>query len=137
MADTGYNWEANWTVIDAAIALTQGGTITDQSAEYDLDGKAACLISIDTDYSNHAKATAGLSISILRDVDDTVYESANGAAVKFEMPFTQNNTERKTIFLSAEQFQKFVLVQDWGNTTANAVATTATAIKYATIPVAS
>jgi len=137
MADTGYNWEANWTVIDAATALTQGGTITDQSAEYDLDGKAACLISIDTDYSNHAKATAGLSISILRDVDDTVYESANGAAVKFEMPFTQNNTERKTIFLSAEQFQKFVLVQDWGNTTANAVATTATAIKYATIPVAS
>ena len=137
MADTGYNWDANWTVIDAAIVLTQGGTITDQSAEYDLDGKAACLISIDTDYSNHAKATAGLSISILRDIDDTVYESANGAAVKFEMPFTQAGTERKTFFLSAQQFQKFVLVQDWGNTTANSVATTATAIKYATIPVAS
>lgn len=137
MADTGYNWDLNWSVIDAAIALTTGGIITDQSAEIDLDGKAACLISIDTDYSNHAKATAGLSISILRDIDDTVYESANGAAVKFEMPFTQNATERKTIFLSAEQFQKFVLVQDWGNTTASSVATTATAIKYATIPVAS
>lgn len=137
MADTGYNWEANWTVIDAAIALTQGGTITDESAEIDLDGKAACLISIDTDYSNHVKATAGLSIKIKRDVDDTVYESANGAAVNFEMPFSQNAAERKTIFLSAEQFQKFVLVQDWGNTTANAVATSATAIKYATIPIAS
>lgn len=137
MADTGYNWDANWSVIDAAIALTTGGTIQDISAEIDLDGKAACLISIDTDYSNHAKATAGLSIKILRDVDDTVYESTNGAAVNFEMPFTQNATERKTIFLSAEQFQKFVIQQDWGNTTANAVATTATAIKYATIPVAS
>lgn len=137
MADTGYNWDTNWTVMDAAIALTQGGTITDQSDEIDLDGKAACLISIDTDYSNHAKATAGLSISIKRDIDDTVYESANGVAVKFEMPFTQNSTERKTIFLSAEQFQKFVLVQDWGNTTASSVATTATAIKYATIPAAS
>jgi hypothetical protein len=97
VADTGYNWDANWSVIDAAIALTQGGTIQDISAEIDLDGKAACLISFDTDYSNHAK----------------------------------------TIFLSAEQFQKFVIQQDWGNTTANAVATTATAIKYATIPVAS
>ena len=137
MADTGYNWEANWTAIDAAITLTQGGTITDQSVEIDLDGKAACLISIDSDYSDHAKATAGLSIKIKRDIDDTVYESANGAAVDFEMPFTQNNTERKTFFLSAQQFQKFVLTQDWGNTTASAAVTTATAIKYATIPVAS
>ena len=65
MPDTGYNWDADWSVIDAAIALTQGGTIFDESAEIDLDGKAACLISFDTDYSNHAKATAGLSISIL------------------------------------------------------------------------
>jgi len=137
MADTGYNWDANWTVIDAATVLTQGGTITDQSDEIDLDGKAACLISIDTDYSDHAKATAGLSIKIKRDIDDTVYESADGAAVNFEMPFTQNGTERKTFFLSAQQFQKFVLVQDWGNTTASSVATTATAIKYATIPTAS
>ena len=117
MADTGYNWDLAWTVMNAAIVLTQGGTITHQSAEIDLDGKAACLISIDSDYSNHAKATAGLSISIARDVDDTVYESANGYAVKFEMPFTQAGTERKTFFLSAQQFQKFVLVQDWGNTT--------------------
>ena len=137
MAETGYNWDAAWTPIDASIALTVAGTITDQSAEIDLDGKAACLISIDTDYSNHAKATAGLSITIKRDIDDTVYESANGAALSFEMPFTQNATERKTFFLSAQQFQKFVLVQDWGNTTGSAVATTATAIKYATIPAAS
>ena len=137
MADTGYNWDAAWTPIDGAIALTQGGTIFDESAEIDLDGKAACLISFDTDYSDHDKATAGLSIKILRDIDDTVYESANGAAVAFEMPFTRNDTERKTIFLSAQQFQKFIIRQDWGNTTGSAVATTATAIKYATIPVAS
>ena len=137
MPDTGYNWDADWTVIDAAIALTQGGTIFDESAEIDLDGKAACLISFDTDYSNHAKATAGLSIKILRDIDDTVYESVNGAAVNFDMPFTQAGTERKTIFLSAQQFQKFIIRQDWGNTTGSSVATTATAIKYATIPVAS
>ena len=137
MADTGYNWEASWTVLDAAIALTVAGTITDQSAEIDCDGKAAILISIDTDYSDHAKATAGLKISILRDIDDTVYESANGASVVFEMPFTQNATERKTIALDCSQFQKIVLVQDWGNTTGSAVATTATAYKFATVPVAS
>ncbi len=137
MADTGYNWDANWSVLDASIVLTVAGTITDQSAEIDCDGKAAILISIDTDYSDHAKATGGLEISILRDIDDTVYESANGASVNFEMPFTQNATERKTFVLSCAQFQKIVLVQDWLNTTASAVATTATAYKFATVPVAS
>ena len=137
MADTGHNWEASWTVLDAAIVLTTAGTITDQSAEIDCDGKANILISIDTDYSNHAKATAGLSITILRDIDDTVYESADGASVKFEMPFTQNNTERKAFSLDCASFQKIVLVQDWGNTTGGSVATTATAYKFDTIPVAS
>jgi len=133
MTTLNYTWDANWTVINASIVLTQGGVITHTSAEIDLNGKVACLISIDTDYSNHAKATAGLSISILRDVDDTVYESLQGAALTFEMPFTQAATERKVFFLSAEQFQKFVLRQDWGNTTAGSNCTTATAIKYANI----
>ena len=137
MADTGYNWDTDWTVLDAAIVLTVGGTITDQSAEIDCDGKAAILISIDTDYSDHVKATGGLAISILRDIDDTVYESAKRAAVNFEMPFTQNSTERKTIALDCSQFQKIVLVQDQLNTTADAVATTATAYKFATVPPAS
>ncbi len=123
--------------MDASIALTVAGTITDQSAEIDCDGKAAIMISIDTDFSDHARLTGGLEISILRDIDDTVYESANGAAVSFEMPFTQNSTERKTIALNCSQFQKIVLVQDWLNTTASAVATTATAYKFATVPVAS
>ena len=137
MADTGFNWDANWTVLDAAIALTVGGTITDQSAEIDCDGKASIMISIDTDYSDHAKATGGLKISIKRDVDDTVYESAKGAAIIFEMPFTQNSTERKTIVVDCSKIQKFVLVQDWLNTTADGVATTATAYKFSTVPVAS
>jgi len=137
MADTGFNWDANWTVLDAAIALTVGATITDQSAEIDCDGKAAILFSIDSDYSDHAKATAGLQISIFRDVDDTVYESLKGAAVTFEMPFTQNATERKTFALDVSKFQKIVLYQNWLNTTASGVVTSATAYKFATVPVAS
>jgi len=137
MADTGYNWDASWTPLDAAITLTTGGTDTHQSDEIDCDGKAAILISIDSDYSDHAKATGGLKISIRRDIDSTVYESANGASVSFEMPFTQNDTERKTIALDCSQFQKIVLMQDWLNTTASSSVTTATAYKFATIPAAS
>lgn len=137
MANTGHDWATAWTVIDAAVALTQGATITDESAEQEMDIKSSCLISFDVDYSNHAKATAGLSITIKRDVDDTVYESANGAAMTFEMPFTQNGTERKVIQLFGDGFHKFVITLDWGNTTASSVATTATAIKFSDIPVAS
>ena len=137
MANTGFSWDVGWTVIDAAITLTQGATITDQSAEIDCDGKAAIMISIDSDYSAHAKATAGLSITIKRDIDDTVYESDDGAALTFEMPFTQSDTERKSFALDVSKFQKIVLVQDWGNTTASSSVTTATAYKFATVPVAS
>lgn len=137
MADTGYNWDAAWTAIDAAIVLTQGGTTTDNSATLDLDGKAACLISIDTDYSNHAKATGGLSIFIVRETGDGSFEAEADNPWGFEMVFTQNSTNRKVFFLDAAQWQKFQLHQDWDNSTGSSVATTRTDIKYATIPVAS
>jgi hypothetical protein len=137
MADTGYNWDANWTAIDAAVVLTQGGTTTDNSATIDLDGKAACLISIDTDYSNHAKATGGLFVYIVRETGDGSFEAEADGPWGFEMPFTQNGTNRKVIFLSAAQWQKFQIHLDWDNSTGSSVATTRTDIKYATIPVAS
>jgi len=137
MADTGYNWDTNWTAVDAAIALTTGGTIADNSETLDLDGKAACLISIDTDYSDHAKATGGLFVSIVRETGDGSFETKVGGAWGFEMPFIQNSTRRRVFFLDASQYQKFQIRLDWANTTANSVATTRTDIKYATIPVAS
>jgi len=137
MADTGYNWDDTWTAIDAAVALTQGETTTDNSATIDLDGKAACLISIDTDYSNHAKATGGLSVYIVREVGDGNFEVEADGPWGFEMPFTQDGTNRKVFFLSAAQWQKFQIHLDWDNSTGSSVATTKTDIKYATIPVAS
>ena len=137
MADTGYNWDAAWSVVDAAIVLTTGGAITDSSAEIDLDGKAACLVSIDVDYSDHAKATGGLFVHIIRETGDGSFESRADGAWGFEMVFTQNSTNRKVFALSAANYQKFKILLDWDNTTANAVATTQTDIKYATIPVAS
>ena len=137
MADTGYNWDAAWTAVDAAIVLTQGGTTTDNSATIDLDGKAACLISIDTDYSNHAKATGGLFVYIVREAGDGSIETEADGAWGFEMAFTQNSTNRRVFFLSAAQYHKFQIHLDWDNSTGSSVATTKTDIKYATIPVAS
>lgn len=137
MADTGYNWDASWTSVDSSIVLTQGGTTTDSSAALDLDGKAACLISIDTDYSNHAKATGGLFVYIIQETGDGSYEAEADGPWGFEMPFTQNGTNRKVFFLSAANYDTFKIHLDWDNSTSSAVATTRTDIKYATIPVAS
>jgi len=69
-------------------------------------------------------------------VDDTPnYETEQGAAIAIEMPFTQNATEAKVIQLSGDDFDHFVLQMDWGNTTANAVATYTTKILYASVDI--
>jgi len=137
MADTGYNWDAGWSVIDAAIVLTQGGTIIDTSDVIDCDGKAAVEISIDADYSNHAKATGGLFVYVLRDIDGSDYEVEADGPWGFEMPFTQAGTRRRTFTVDCSQISEFKLHLDWDNSTGSSVVTVATAKKYATIPVAS
>ncbi len=137
MADTGFNWDAAWTVVDAAIVLTQGGTINDSSITLDLDGKAACLISIDADYSDHAKATGGLFVYIFKETGSGDFEAEIDLPWGFEMPFVQNGVGRRTFALQASQFQKFKIHLDWDNSTGSSVATVQTDIKYATVPVAS
>ena len=137
MADTGFNWDASWTVLDAAIVLTQGGTTTDTSAAVSLDVKAACEVSIDVDYSNHAKATAGLTVYVLRDVNGTDYEAIADGPWGFEMAFTQSGTNRKTFHVDPGIAGSFKIYLNWGNTTGSSVATVATSYRTATIPLAS
>ena len=137
MANTGYDWATSWTAIDAAVALTQGGTVTDFSATQTMDIHSSCLISIDTDYSNHAKATGGLFVFIVREVGDGNFEADADLPWGFEMPFTQNATNRRVFFLSGLQYNKFQIFLRWDNSTGSAVATTKTDIKLSTVPVAS
>lgn len=138
MADTGYNWDASWTAIDTSLEQQEGETnAEDYSAVLDLDGKAACLISVSTVYGDQAKATQGLVIGICRDIDGTNYELIADIPWQFEMEFVQNGTRKRAFRLLASDFQKFKLLLDWNNTTTDAIATSTTKIKYATIPVAS
>ena len=137
MANTGHDWATSWTAIDAAVALTQGGTVTDFSATQTMDIHSSCLISIDTDYSNHAKATGGLFVFIVREVGDGNFEADADLPWGFEMPFTQNATNRRVFFLSGLQYNKFQIFLRWDNSTGSAVATTKTDIKLSDVPVAS
>jgi len=102
-----------------------------------LDNKAACLISVSTVYGDQSKATQGLVVGICRDIDGTNYEIIVDKPWTFEMEFVQDGTRKRTFFLSAAQYQKFKLLLDWNNTTTDAIATSTTKIKYATIPAAS
>ena len=107
MADTGHNWEAAWNVIDAAIALTNGGTVADTSAAVSLDGKAGCIVSIDTDYSDHALSGTGLQVFILADINGTAYEADGDGPWGFEMPFTQAGTHRRAFAVLPAEVNSF------------------------------
>jgi len=136
MATGTIKWDDAWTAIATGVALTQGGDIQDESAVIDMGDHVQALLSVSVLYSNHAKATAGFSIRVRREVADTpAYETEQGAAVAIELPFTQNDTEAKVISLSGNDFDKFVLQMDWGNTTASAVATYTTKILYASMDI--
>ena len=135
MATGTYKWNDSWTTIQNGVVLTQGGTTTDLSSEVDVDNHAEILLSVTAVYSNHAKATAGLSIYIRRDVDDTNYETVEGAAVAFEMPFEQNATQYKAISFSVANFDQFKVYACWGNTTASSAVTVTTRWKYANMDI--
>ena len=100
------------------------------------DGSAAIAISIDADYSDHAKATGGLYVYILKDINGTDYEAEGDGPWGFEMPFTQNGTNRRTITLSAKDFPKFKIYLDWDNSTGSSSVDVVTKYKRATIPAA-
>lgn len=138
MPDSGYNWDDAWTDLDQAspIVLTQGATINDTAIEIDCDGKASLMFSIESTYSDHAKATAGLTISVLKETDGG-YEDADDAAWQFEMAFLQNALISRVFTLSVSGLHKVKLLQEWGNTTASSSVSTATSYKFATIPLAS
>lgn len=134
MANTGYDFAANWTTLQNGVALTQGGTVENVSDAVSMDGYAAIEIAVKAVYSNHAKATAGLFVYIERDANDA-YEVVADGPFGFEMPFTQNGTHRRTVLFGPASNIKVHLV--WGNTTGSSAVTVTTSYKRADIPAAS
>jgi len=136
MADTGYNW-GSWTQCGVeAVTLTTGGTILELTDAIDLDGKAACEVSIEATYSNHAKDTGGLEIAILSECNGT-YQAQQDIGNGFEMIFVQNDTIRESLKVEPKQFGTFKIMHDWNNTTADSNVVITTRYRTATIPAAS
>ena len=136
MAETGYNWGA-WTACGvAAETLTTGGTILLVTDAIDLDGVAACLVSISATYSDSAKATGGLEVAVLDDANGAYQEQAD-IGVGFEMIYTQAGTRLLVIPIDPKYHQLFKIMCDWNNTTESSTAIITIQYKTATIPVAS
>jgi len=141
MANTGIDWPLSWTQ-EYSGTLTTGGTVTDTSDAIDLDVKSSIEISIDADYSNHAKATGGLRVYILRDVNGTDFEidpvaDSNSVPWGFEMPFSQNGTIRRTFTLYGVDISRFKIFLHWANTTASSNVAVVTSYQKSDIPAAS
>ena len=136
MADTGYNWGAWMQCGVEAVVLTTNGTILKISDAIDLDGKAACEVSVEATYSNHAKATGGLEVAILREANAT-YQVQADSPLGWEMVFTQADTRRDVFSVSPQEVGTFKVMHDWNNTTASSTVTITTRYRTATVPVAS
>ena len=136
MADTGYNWGA-WTQCGVeGVVLTTAGVILEISDAIDLDGKAACEVSIEATYSNDAKLTGGLEIAVFGECNAT-YQVQADIVAGFEMVFTQAATRRERFSVDPQQYGTFKIMHDWNNTTAGSNVTITTRYRTATIPVAS
>jgi len=136
MSDTGINWGA-WTQCGVeGVVLSEDTPVLKISDAIDLDGKAACEVSIEALYSDHAKATGGLEIAILGECNAT-YQVQADIVAGFEMVFTQNATRRERFSVDPQQYGTFKVMHDWNNTTDHSTVTITTRYRTATIPVAS
>lgn len=104
MADTGYNW-STWafvtystgTDIDA-IDVNDEATLT--SDEIDLDGKAACEISVEWVEGNDGACDGDVYIYVCREDGDGDYETINdNPALGAVIDATQNATRIKTFYV--------------------------------------
>jgi len=132
MSKAAYDWGA-WTQCGVeAVVLTTGGTILEISDAIDLDGKAACEVSIEATYSNHAKATGGLEIAVLGECNST-YQVQLDIGAGPEMIFTQNDTRRDRFRVDPQEYGTFKVMHDWNNTTASSSVTITTRYRTATV----
>jgi len=136
MANTGYDWGA-YAALQSAVVLTTAGTVTNTSSEVDLDVKAGCEVSVAATYSDHVKATSGLTVYVLRSYDGTSYQVVGDEPWGFEMVFTQNATNYIVFNVDPGQAGSFKLLIVWGNTTGSSTVTVTTRYRTADIPAAS
>jgi len=139
-ADTGYNWGAWAFVADSNAANWDDMGIADNETEtsgtaIDLDGKAACMFSIQAVEDNTGAIDGVCTVYILRDTDGTNYEdTTTGSPYSFTFDPVQNDTVYIAFAISASKFDKikFAIKNEGGQ-----ILVLDIRYKTATIPLAS
>ncbi len=112
MSDSGYNWSA-WTTLVNAEAIATGGDNT--SSEVDLSDKITCEVSVSVDYSDDAM-TAGAINYVLGEIESggPTYESENDSPWSAgEMEYVQNGTRKDRFSIDPAQMGKFKILSTY------------------------
>lgn len=139
MADTGYNWDANWSPMQKSGDWTSDA-IADTAIEtgdaLSLDGKASCLVSVTVVEDDTGAIDGNLTIFVLKNVDGTNYEQADGTGSPQTILITpvQNDTVYKTFTVNPANADSIKIAAE--NQGGQELALTVK-YKFATIPAAS
>jgi hypothetical protein len=141
MADSGYNWDAAWSFVqDSDPSDWNADALADAATEIsgtalDMDGKAACDISIAAYEDNTGAIDDVVHVYVLGDIDGTNYQdTSDDGAYSFTFTPVQNDTVYKRFRLLGSDWTKFkiAIFNDSGQEIAFSVR-----YKMATIPPAS
>jgi hypothetical protein len=140
MADTGFNWDDTWTATQKGAADWTADALADAATETSdatsLDGKAACNVSITLTEDNTGAIDGQVTVHILKDVDGTNYEQADGTGSPQTVLITpvQNDTVYKVFSVNPANANSMkIAVENQGG---QELAVTVKHI-FATIPAAS
>jgi len=146
MADTGYNW-GSWAFVQKGAADWDNDALADDACEtsdaISLDGKAACIVSVQAVEDGTGAINGNCTIAILSDTEGTAnnYEDAPGLAgaqvgspFKFQFLPVQNDTVCLTFGVDPRFYDSFkiAVLNEGGQELALDVR-----YKTATVPVAS
>lgn len=119
MADTGYNWDTgahvtynSGTDVDD-LAVADEATLT--SDEIDLDGKAACEISVKSVEDNTGACDGDVYVYVLRpdnDPDSEGWQDINDALRGVAIDQAQNTTKRVAFSVDPGDVSKFKILVD-------------------------
>ena len=140
MAETGYNWDAAWT-----LAVKSGGGNWDDLAQADtnyaystaisLDGKAACIVGIELDEDVAGAPDAnGMDIYVLGHSGEAPEEYDMGIPMSFNVLAVQSNVVHLQFSVDPRDYDDFYIgiYNDCG-----VAIDTTVRYKTATVPVAS
>ncbi len=113
------NWETNWTTTSISSSSISNSSTATTSSAIDNDNKACTEVSVSIAYGG--TATEGCKVYLLRDIDNTNFETTSDLPWGFQMPFATSVTRVRTFTVNGSMISKFkILVSNASGATVTA-----------------